>query len=725
MNIFYATRRSGSALVEGLSFLALLATARPLLAQEAGEIPPISVIGSTPLTADSKIQSDATAAQGYRPDFYSSVGPLGAKPVLDTPYSIDVISRDLIENIQAGSTDDIFKVDPFTQNNYPVNRGNPFSVVMRGFTTGVTTLDNMRMGNAAIVDVEGLERVELVRGLSSFLYGPADPGGLINFVVKRPTAAPFAHLTVGDYGLGPDTGGAGYAHGDFGGLIDKEGQFAYRINIVGQDGNTAVDQQRLQRNYLSAALDWHISSDILAQINVFHSYYRTTSPDPYWYFGGSSLHPAAPSAQKSWSERWGYYRNEQDGGQAKFTWKPNEIFTLRTGFTYIQGSTSDTSINNSVSSNNGSYTQSAIVDASSKLTNLSGYGLADVVFDTGPLKHKLTGGYFTSYYQSMLPEDAAAFPSVNGSFSFAGPTYGLMPSAVVGTRSSSLYFTRGNQNFILGDEINYGPLSLIAGVTHAQIQTSDYTYLPATGTSRTLTAKYDTGQFTPSASLLYKVTPWLSAYATYIEGLEPGNSAPSYAANANAVLPPELDRQYEAGLKARLNDTLLTLAFFDINKAYAYLDPSDNNYKLAGREEHKGVEIGASGKVLPDLTIFGGVTFLDPRVTNDPTLDGMRPINVSSQMAKLYSEYSVPLVPGLTLTGGVYYYGKFAANAANTEYLPGYVTEDLGFRYETKINGVPVTGRFNVSNITNKSYWMSSYFVGEPRKMAFSLETRF
>ena len=277
---------------------------------------------------------------------------------------------------------------------------------------------------------------------------------------------------------------------------------------------------------------------------------------------------------------------------------------------------------------------------------------------------------------------------------------------------------------MLGDQIDWGPASLIAGVTRAQIQTMDYTYLPAVGTSRVLEGSYDASQVTPSASFLLKVAPNVSAYATYIQGLEPGATAPSTAINANEVFAPSLDQQYEAGLKAKLGETLLTLAFFDIDKAYAFLG-TDNVFQVAGREDHKGVEFGATGKILPDLTVFGGVTFLNPRVTNDPTYEGLRPINVSSQMAKLYAEYALPFVPGLTLTGGVDYYGSFAANALNTEFLPGYVTGNLGFRYETKLSGVPVTARFNVSNFTNHSYWMSSYFVGAPREISFSLAARF
>lgn len=81
-------------------------------------------------------------------------------------------------------------------------------------------------------------------------------------------------------------------------------------------------------------------------------------------------------------------------------------------------------------------------------------------------------------------------------------------------------------------------------------------------------------------------------------------------------------------------------------------------------------------------------------------------------------------MPGLTLTGGIYYTGRQAADAANTEFLPGVTTFDLGARYQTTLNGTPVTYRLNVSNLFNKNYWANSSYTGYPRTIAFSAQFR-
>ena len=96
------------------------------------------------------------------------------------------------------------------------------------------------------ISLEDKERVEVWNGLTSFMYGPGDVGGLINYVYKRPTETPLANMTIGDYG-----GLSGYVHGDSGGPIDKEGRFTYRLNFVEQDGNTAIDGQRVARQLVT------------------------------------------------------------------------------------------------------------------------------------------------------------------------------------------------------------------------------------------------------------------------------------------------------------------------------------------------------------------------------------------------------------------------------------------------------------------------------------------
>ena len=147
-------------------------------------------------------------------------------------------------------------------------------------------------------------------------------------------------------------------------------------------------------------------------------------------------------------------------------------------------------------------------------------------------------------------------------------------------------------------------------------------------------------------------------------------------------------------------------------------------YVQSGLERHKGIELGVTGMVGDNLTLFGGATFFGAKVVNSastPMLDGRTPPNVSEQMFKLHAEYAIPRVRGLAATGSVFFTGKFFADTLNTDKLPGATTEDLGVRYKWNLER-PLIFRFDVRNLSNKSYWMQSGYIGQPREILFPTE---
>ena len=146
-----------------------------------------------------------------------------------------------------------------------------------------------------------------------------------------------------------------------------------------------------------------------------------------------------------------------------------------------------------------------------------------------------------------------------------------------------------------------------------------------------------------------------------------------------------------------------------------------------GRRIHEGVEFTAIGKVTDNVTVFGGFTFMSATVekTNNASLVGKTPAGVADQYAKLYAEYNLPWVKGLTLTGGIYYTGSQWADAANTILLPCYTTGDLGARYEMNLGGYATTFRLNVTNVTDKAYWEGNATVGDPRSIMLSMQVKF
>jgi len=660
--------------------------------------------------AEPSPQHDGSAADGYRARMISSVGVLDGIDLRDLPFSISVMPRELIENIQAQSPDDVYKLNPSTRTIVAQGTGWSPMVGIRGFNTYDAAEDGLRRPYNHAAVMEDKERVEVLNGLSGFLYGAAAPAGIVNYVYKRPTRERLNSITTGNYG-----GGQYYVHGDFGGRIDEAGRAGYRLNLVKQDGRTSIDDQKIDRTLVSGALDWNLTDKLLLEVNAVYNNYKTQSPSAYWYYGVP--HGNAPDARKNWSQPW--IRDEFDNTKlmGRLTYQLNDQVTLRSAYTrsLVDRPVQDHTMNSVGAA--GAYEQIAIHSGRTKNNFEAAQALVDVKFGTGTLAHTVTAGYFM---YSTKDWGTTYNPNTgwSGPYSLATPV--RLPEPVFPSDTSAPYRSgkASNNNLVIGDNIKFNEQwSALLGVTRSQITTQDFDLAGAR-----LQADYDKSRNSPSLSLLFKPVPWLTTYASYIEGLELGGRAPDTAGNSGSLMSPMLSKQKELGVKADVGGMLLTTAVFDIEKAYEYTD-GNNIYTQNGRQNHKGGEFTATGKLTRELTLLGGVTLLDTAIKGGD-YDGKSPVNVAKVLAKLYAEYELP-VPRLTVTGGIFHTGKQWADEANTDRLPAYTTVDLGIRYTTRASGRPLTLRLYASNIANKNYWANSHYIGAPRSVAFSAQYQF
>lgn len=287
---------------------------------------------------------------------------------------------------------------------------------------------------------------------------------------------------------------------------------------------------------------------------------------------------------------------------------------------------------------------------------------------------------------------------------------------------ATAYIAR-NDNILIGDDITFNDQwSAMVGLNYA---TTAYKLDGLYGDSN-----YEKSKLTPTVSLLYKPIEDVTTYVSYMEALEQGTIVNNTYTNYGEVLPPLVSKQYEVGAKYDINpNLLLSTALFRIEKANQY---SDNavpipTYVQDGLQVHNGVELVLTGKVTDNLTIMGGGTLMDISVekANNPALEGKKPTNVASRMGKIYAEYALPWITGLSLTGGIYYTGEKYGNAANTDRIPSYTLYDIGARYTTRVLNKALTVRLNVINLTGKNYWQDANYLGVPRTVAFSISTMF
>ncbi len=139
-------------------------------------VPKVSVTGAGTLATPSQaLQADGTAAGGYKADLVSGVGPIDTQPVLDTPLSLNIAPKELIENQQFYSSYQLFNISPSTQPSWPDTRNNPSRVQLRGFQSTNNKQDGLTMDQWRLINMEDKERVEIQTGLSGFFYGWGDP----------------------------------------------------------------------------------------------------------------------------------------------------------------------------------------------------------------------------------------------------------------------------------------------------------------------------------------------------------------------------------------------------------------------------------------------------------------------------------------------------------------------------------------------------------------------
>jgi len=686
------------------------------------------------MTGDMKPE-EGSAEAGYKVKTLKNVGPWGEKELLDTPYSMHVVSSDLIENMGTNSTDQIFKMDPTIQLLQPYDMNGLTRVMMRGFLMQTSMIDGLlghRDGQG--IYVENIDRIETLTGLSGFMYGVGNVGGTLNYVTKRPTETPLYSMTIGNYG-----GSQYYAHADVSDKIDKEGKVAYRLNLMKQEGDTVIDNQHSDRWMVSGAIDWRPTDDLLISTDGMYGHYRVDGRPGQWLMNSTSLTvPSAPDAKGLWASSDTFTQNNTTHVGTKVAYNVNDNVTFRAGYGYEKDEGQFIISQNRVTSDT-TYKQSMGYAGASNSDTHGVYSYIDTKFDTLGVEHKTTfgvNGYKFTEYTGY----------VNGSsFGFLGSTRTNL--SLFDTDSAnislpdfdfdSLAMTKSavtiNKNILLGDEITFNDQwSALVGANYSRYMTRSYTDTGNIDSEVPYRSK-----ITPTVSLLYKPLPYITTYATYMESLQPGtvvtSSSMTYTNNGE-VFAPVKSKQYEIGVKTEVGQALITTALFQIDKANPYSqDNDDGTYTFFenGQQRHKGAEITVSGKVTDNLSLLGGVTVMDAEViksTNDAGL-GKIPQGVAEQMAKIYAEYGIPNIHGLTLTGGVYYVGKSYFDVNNNQEIPSYVTADVGLRYITKMYGNETIFRANVTNVTDKDYWISNYtigaMVGAPRDVTFSMTMKF
>ncbi|MGE4369263.1 MAG: TonB-dependent siderophore receptor [Burkholderiaceae bacterium] len=651
-------------------------------------------------------------------------GALGNRTQLETPFSTTVVTSEDMDRRQVGKLGDVFALDAsVTDNssqsgawaNYMSVRGlvldwqNGYRIDGKPFISYVTTLP-----------YEQLDQVQLLKGATGFMYGYAAPGGVINYVTRKPVDEPIRDVTVGY-----KSSSLWRESIDLGDRVGENGWFGYRLNATHEEGDT-YNKGSIYRDAVSLALDARLSERLTWDMQAMYQKRDAIDADPTIYTGqlaGFSLPDPVRNDSRRLVGPGTYADNEFRYFSTGLKYKLSPNWTAST---YFSHATTRTRRNEEVI-----FLQDAAGNYDDYRSDYGEYyqfnswqAQLDGKFTTGSVKHDVIAG--VSWQGQHNDYSAAGFYQKIGTGSLWQQNQNSYYSS--GTMDNGLAMYRAvdieQQSAYLSDTLTFSEnWSLLAGVRYTNYRQRGF--LPSGQKDSSYTKN---GVITPTVALMYNLSPQTMVYASYVESLEPGKTVPNFYSNADTLLDPLKSRQYELGVKTEQDGWAATAAVFRIEKAAEYANAS-NELVQDGEALYQGIEAGASFELGNDWIVGGNVMLLDSEYRKGLNNIGQRVAGSPRLVAALQVGYDVPAVPGLQLFADAKYTAATPLRPSNDIDVDAYTLFNIGANYETQINGYDTTFRLAVNNVTNKKYWMYQYSdyikAGDPRTINLSATFRY
>jgi iron complex outermembrane receptor protein len=642
----------------------------------------------------------------------NGTGALGGRSVHDTPYAISVVGKDDIEKRQVNSLGDAFFNDPsvVTQvNSYASGWSSP--IINRGLGL---SYDSYRVNGLQVSSwggewpLEVMEEVQLLKGPGGFLYGFGAPGGIANYITKKPTDE-----TTLAVGAGWRTSGIGSGQIDAGGRFGADGMFGYRLNAFGEKGQT-YNGGEVDRKTVSLSLDARLSDALTWTADLIHQSRDLSDEAPQFYFTGLTRLPRAIDGDADRSVKGSYYDIDQNLLSTGLAWKINDHWTANLSYGVTRHANDVNKIFSYFQNAQGDYTVNAY-ELGGRSESRQGQALLQGKFGTGPLQHQLVAGL--SWQRDLGWDRSYNYNPVTDADGDGLILNLYTPQRVRHDSTATKEVTRGaatyQQAVFVSDTVQFAPAwSLLAGWRY-----NDYEQV----------GRYHTYPVTPTYALLYNPVDHVTLYASYIESLEAGGTVGTDYVNYGQVLDPTISKQYEVGAK-------LDFAGWNLNGAAFRLEQgaSIDRYTDAGKylmqdgiTRYDGVEVSTDVQLSTGLRLGGGVTWLDTRYDklspDNAANQGNRVAGASRLSSVIHADYEVAAIEGLSLYAGARYYGDVWYDAQNTLKIPGYTLVNAGAGYRTAFNDHALTWRLSIDNLTNKAYW-SNAGLGVPRTYAISMK---
>ncbi|PKH26367.1 TonB-dependent siderophore receptor [Enterobacterales bacterium CwR94] len=637
----------------------------------------------------------------------SSKGALKTdQPLITTPQAVSVVTRQLMEDQGAMSVNQALNYTAGAFTNFGGAATRYDTVALRGFHGGDVDnifLDGLRLMsdpgsyNVLQVDPWFLERIDVIKGPSSALYGQTVPGGLVMETSKNPLFSEQGHFRL--YAGNNNTTGAAF---DYTNKIND--QWAFRLTGLTRNSDTQYDHTREEKYAISPSLLWAPDENTTLLLKAY------LQKDP-----SGGYHSAVPGegsivAHNGYKLSTGFY----DGDSALDQFKRNEqIYSL--AFSHRFDDTWAWRTNASYSHSNVDLDQVYQIgwDAanpdllnrwySGSRSSLNAFAIDNQLeanFDTGALSHKVVLGGEYHQYQNNTWDAGGAANQLN-----------VRTGQPVGPRQSYV-FAHNNRHYYqtgvyLQDEMQWDKWHLDLSGRYDRIVSETLAY-----TSNTKNRRQD-DHVGGRAALLYAFENGVSPYLSYSQAITPQ----SLSDKDGQLLKPTTSEQYEAGVKYQPPGTsdLYSLAVYDLTqKDVGNRVVKESYFEPAGKVHAQGLELEARNQLTDRLSTVASVTLNRVRFKDAVDgNDGHTPYVTPNSMANAWVNYKFDY--GLSAGAGVRYIGKQWADNENTTRLPSATLFDASVRadvgeWNSRLKGAWL--QVSANNLTDRDYVAACYGTG-------------
>ncbi|MEG3168020.1 TonB-dependent siderophore receptor [Sphingomonas sp. LB3N6] len=636
-----------------------------------------------------------TRGKDYRIDELTTATRTGTD-LMDVPQSIQFVPRDVIDDQQIiDLTSALRNVSGIQAGTTAGNRSESFTI--RGFRSSYYAIDSIMLSpavetNDSFRDLANVERIEVLKGPASVLYGRGDPGGLINIVTKQPRFTPGMNFSIQG---GSDNFVRGQA--DVTGPIDRGQTLAVRVIGAVQYGDGFRDSfVPFKRQFGSASFLWQPSARtrLIASATYAHQNNQTdrgivATPD------GAEGYRIDLPRKRFLGEAFAVTDSHRAEFNYRFEHQLADWLTVRQIGHYDRGQLDLFGINNGNTVTTNAVTSARTITRTAveqHEQNHSSDFQADIVatVSTGPIGHTVVFGLerVQSYRFRTFAQATLAAIDIDD------PVYGARPGTFV-PRADRTVRARANSAY-LQDQIAIGDrFDLLAGIRFDHARQSDL------GTTQYAS---DDKAWSPRVGIVWKPVPTLSLFADYTRSFQ---SKPEPTLTGEPV-PPESGEQYEAGLKANAFGKRLsaTLAFYRLTRNnVTQQDPNNVGFNInAGRQRSRGVELDVAGSFTSSLKVIANGTYTDAKVIESTDYaTGNSLIGVPKWSGSLWLTFEPDhgTLQGFGIGSGIYAASDRQGDLENSFSLGGYTRLDASAWYSMS-RTIRLT--LNVKNLNDDHY---------------------